>query len=136
MDAKVAALSLLGMILLIRELFPNHVFHSLAVMEVVLHLAKIILKSMKPTKYIQYVFPWGDTNESRVQAIQSEIMTNGPVLAIFFVFSDFSISFNNFPRGVYHRSKEATNTGGHAVRIIGWGTSEEGEDYWLVANSW
>ncbi|CAN0524970.1 unnamed protein product, partial [Scytosiphon promiscuus] len=26
--------------------------------------------------------------------------------------------------------------GGHAVKIIGWGTDEEsGEDYWLVANS-
>ena len=25
--------------------------------------------------------------------------------------------------------------GGHAVRILGWGT-EKGTDYWLVANSW
>jgi cathepsin B len=25
--------------------------------------------------------------------------------------------------------------GGHAVKIIGWGT-ESGVDYWLVANSW
>ncbi|CAN0486448.1 unnamed protein product [Discosporangium mesarthrocarpum] len=27
--------------------------------------------------------------------------------------------------------------GGHAVKIIGWGTDEEsGKDYWLVVNSW
>ena len=25
--------------------------------------------------------------------------------------------------------------GGHAVKIVGWGT-EDGTDYWLVANSW
>ena len=25
--------------------------------------------------------------------------------------------------------------GGHAIRILGWGT-EEGTPYWLVANSW
>jgi cathepsin B len=25
--------------------------------------------------------------------------------------------------------------GGHAMRILGWGT-EKGEDYWLVTNSW
>ena len=25
--------------------------------------------------------------------------------------------------------------GGHAIKIIGWGT-EEGVDYWLAANSW
>jgi len=85
---------------------------------------------------IGYVFPWGDTNESRVQAIQSEIMTNGPVLASFLTFDDFQTFFYNNPRGIYHRSKEATCIGKHAVRIIGWGTSEEGEDYWLVANSW
>ncbi|CAN0413650.1 unnamed protein product [Ectocarpus sp. 13 AM-2016] len=27
--------------------------------------------------------------------------------------------------------------GGHAVKMIGWGTDEaSGEDYWLIANSW
>lgn len=27
--------------------------------------------------------------------------------------------------------------GGHAVKIIGWGTdAKSGKDYWLVANSW
>ncbi|MCI14859.1 cathepsin B, partial [Trifolium medium] len=26
--------------------------------------------------------------------------------------------------------------GGHAVKLIGWGTSDEGEDYWLLANQW
>jgi C1A family cysteine protease len=27
--------------------------------------------------------------------------------------------------------------GGHAIKIIGWGTDDKtGADYWLVANSW
>lgn len=27
--------------------------------------------------------------------------------------------------------------GGHAVKIIGWGTdADSGEDFWLVVNSW
>jgi cathepsin B len=25
--------------------------------------------------------------------------------------------------------------GGHAIKVLGWGT-ENGKDYWLVANSW
>jgi len=83
-----------------------------------------------------YVFPWGNTDEARVQAIQSEIMTRGPVLASFLAFDDFQSFFDENPEAVYHRSRDASDGGGHAVRIIGWGTTDEGEDYWLVANSW
>jgi hypothetical protein len=25
--------------------------------------------------------------------------------------------------------------GGHAVKLIGWGTSEDGEDYWVCVNT-
>jgi len=77
------------------------------------------------------VVPWGDTDEKRVQAIQSEILNNGPVQANFQVFSDFYA----YAGGIYHRTKDSTITSGHAVRVVGWG-SENGVDYWLVANSW
>jgi len=63
-------------------------------------------------------------------AIKTEISTNGPVQAAFTVYSDFP----NYKSGVYqHTSGQAL--GGHAVRILGWGT-ENGTPYWLVANSW
>lgn len=78
------------------------------------------------------VFPWGSTAVSRVRAIKTEILLNGPVQASFLVFSDF----DSYDGGVYHRSKDATFDGEHAVRIIGWGTTDDDEDYWLVANSW
>jgi len=80
------------------------------------------------------VVPWNKTKEERVKAIQMEIMANGPVDARFIVFSDFQQFFNR-EKGIYHRSAIARYSGGHAVRIIGWGT-ESGVDYWLVANSW
>jgi len=88
---------------------------------------------VRPTAY---TYPWGETDEERVKAIQSEIMTNGPVMAGFLFFDDFRPFFRQFPQGVYRRSKQASMDGGHYVRIIGWGTTPEGEDYWLVANSW
>jgi len=67
---------------------------------------------------------------SGVTAIQTEIMTNGPVETAFEVYADFL----TYTGGVY---KHTTGSllGGHAVKFVGWGT-EGGEDYWLVANSW
>lgn len=79
-----------------------------------------------------YVLPWGNSSESRVQAIQSEIMERGSVQTLFQVFSDFQ----NYESGIYHRLKNATLVGGHLVRIIGWGTSDDNVDYWLGVNSW
>jgi len=67
---------------------------------------------------------------SSVQRIQQDIMQYGSVSAAFTVYSDFPA----YKSGVY---KHVTGSplGGHAVKIMGWG-SENGHDYWLVANSW
>jgi len=62
--------------------------------------------------------------------MQHEIMTFGPIEAAFDVYADFL----SYKSGVY---KHVTGDllGGHAIKIMGWGT-ENGEDYWLVMNSW
>ena len=67
-----------------------------------------------------------------VEDMQKDIMTNGPIQVAFNVFK----SFMSYKSGVYKKKPlELFPEGGHAVKIIGWGT-ENGEDYWLVANSW
>uniref|UniRef100_A0A8R1DSY9 Pept_C1 domain-containing protein n=1 Tax=Caenorhabditis japonica TaxID=281687 RepID=A0A8R1DSY9_CAEJA len=66
----------------------------------------------------------------KVAQIQAEILAHGPVEVAFTVYEDFY----QYTSGVYvHTSGE--ELGGHAVRILGWGT-ENGTPYWLVANSW
>ncbi|PIC25499.1 hypothetical protein B9Z55_018407 [Caenorhabditis nigoni] len=65
-----------------------------------------------------------------VGAIQTEIMTNGPVEASFKVYEDFY----KYKSGVY-KYTAGKMLGGHAIKIIGWGT-ENGTAYWLIANSW
>jgi len=65
-----------------------------------------------------------------VSDIQKEILTNGPVQTAFSVYADFLL----YKSGVYQHTTGGF-LGGHAVKIIGWGT-ENGVDYWLVANSW
>jgi len=68
--------------------------------------------------------------QGNVNAIAQEIMTNGPVEAAFSVYADFPA----YKSGVYKHTTGAY-LGGHAIKIIGWGT-ESGTPYWLVVNSW
>jgi cathepsin B len=65
-----------------------------------------------------------------VGQIQQEIFDHGPVEAAFTVYQDFLA----YKSGVYQHTTGPV-LGGHAVKILGWGT-EDGTDYWLVANSW
>jgi cathepsin B len=69
---------------------------------------------------------------SGVENMQKDIMTHGPIQVAFKVYK----SFMNYKSGVYKKKwYELLPEGGHAVKIVGWGT-ESGTDYWLVANSW
>ncbi|KAJ7370099.1 hypothetical protein OS493_034310 [Desmophyllum pertusum] len=65
-----------------------------------------------------------------VEAIQTEIMTYGPVEGTFNVFADFP----PYKTGVYKHTSGGP-LGGHSVKILGWGT-ENNTAYWLAANSW
>jgi cathepsin B len=65
-----------------------------------------------------------------VSQIQTELMTNGPLYVAFTVYGDFE----TYKSGVYKHTTGGF-LGGHAVEMIGWGT-ENGEDYWLIKNSW
>jgi len=64
--------------------------------------------------------------------MQKELATNGPIQVAFLVYR----SFFSYKSGVYaKKSYEYFPEGGHAVKAVGWGT-ENGNDYWLIANSW
>ncbi|EYC07387.1 hypothetical protein Y032_0070g408 [Ancylostoma ceylanicum] len=80
------------------------------------------LPTLRTTK--TYYLP----NDER--SIRQEIYKNGPVVAVFKVYSDFVY----YKKGIYVHT-DGYWTGLHAVRVIGWGR-ENGTDYWLVANSY
>ncbi|KAL1553068.1 Cathepsin B-like protease 3 [Salvia divinorum] len=83
---------------------------------------------------------WKDSKHFSVNAyrisadpysIMAEIYKNGPVEVSFTVYEDFAL----YKSGVYsHITGDVM--GGHAVKLIGWGTTDSGEDYWLLANQW
>ncbi len=62
--------------------------------------------------------------------IKEEIMKNGPVQTGFIVYEDFMY----YKSGIYKRESDKI-LGGHAVKIIGWGTEDE-TNYWIAQNSW
>jgi len=65
-----------------------------------------------------------------VAQIQTEMMTKGPVQAVFSVYQDFL----SYKSGVY-KHLTGSYVGGHSVKIIGWGVLNS-QPYWLVQNSW
>eukprot|EP00161_Ancyromonas_sigmoides_P018717 TRINITY_DN51_c0_g1_i2.p1 TRINITY_DN51_c0_g1~~TRINITY_DN51_c0_g1_i2.p1 ORF type:complete len:347 (-),score=93.50 TRINITY_DN51_c0_g1_i2:382-1422(-) len=67
----------------------------------------------------------------KADAIAREVMKHGPVEAAFTVYEDFVA----YKSGVY-RHTTGNALGGHAVAIVGFGTTEQGEKYWIVKNSW
>jgi cathepsin B len=67
---------------------------------------------------------------SGAAAMAQELVSNGPLETAFDVYEDF-LSYSG---GVY-RHTTGQFLGGHAVKILGFGTLN-GTPYWLVANSW
>jgi len=62
--------------------------------------------------------------------MMSEVSENGPIEAVMFVYTDFL----SYESGIYHHVT-GSYEGGHAVKLIGYG-EENGEKYWICANSW
>lgn len=67
---------------------------------------------------------------SSVEGMQTALMTTGPLAVAFTVYEDFP----TYKSGVYHHVS-GSQLGGHAVEMVGWGV-EDGQDYWLIKNSW
>ena len=71
-------------------------------------------------------------NPKSVDAIKQELFTNGPMELAFTVYQDFM----SYKGGVYYHVT-GNQLGGHAVKVIGYGTdAETGLEYWLCENSW
>ena len=66
--------------------------------------------------------------------IRNGVLQYGSAEAGFYVYEDFL----HYKSGVYKHDNSTGGRvlGGHAVRIVGWGTDAVAGKYWLVANSW
>lgn len=80
----------------------------------------------------------GKNRNETIENIQRDIMEYGSVSISFIVYTDFTEFFAKNPKGVYRRNPSSYARGGHAVKAIGWGVTEDASKtpYWIIANSW
>lgn len=87
------------------------------------------------------VYPVIDQSESDPAEVQmmKDIFLYGPLTIGYMVYSGFEQFFSspdNAKAVFSSTSPLGQQMGGHAVDIVGWGTSQAGTKYWLVRNSW
>jgi len=78
-------------------------------------------------KYSSWSYSTGEA------AMMAALVNDGPLAVTIAVYSDFF----HYKEGVYQRHWYSGSLEGyHAIKLLGYGTTDKGENYWIVQNSW
>ncbi|EES99155.1 Cathepsin B precursor [Giardia duodenalis ATCC 50581] len=74
---------------------------------------------------------YGQLSKS-VPAIMQMLVSGGPVQTMIVVYADLLY----YAGGVYRHTYGPISNGLHALEMVGYGTTDDGTDYWTIKNSW
>ncbi len=94
--------------------------------------AKDKFKTMYRARHI-HAIDFSQGMEKVILQAKIELFKFGSLASGFMVFPSFQQGYDGM--SVYKPKAGEQSIGGHAIRVIGWG-NQDGEDYWLCANSW
>jgi hypothetical protein len=86
-------------------------------------------KSESYTKY--YCKPGTLKVATDIESIQKELYNHGPMMVGLTVWEDFL----SYASGIYEYTA-GDLVGGHAMKLLGWGTDEHGYLFWILQNQW
>ncbi|KAB7503959.1 Cathepsin L [Armadillidium nasatum] len=75
---------------------------------------------------------WEETRENDEEDLRKAVATVGPISVLIYA----PPAFLSYQGGVFDGSSCHYHMINHAVVVVGYGTTEDGEDYWIVKNSW
>ncbi len=99
--------------------------------------AKDKFRMMYRARHYQYINPKQDPDpvvsmEKVILQAKIDIYKFGSIISGFQVYTSFTKTDG---KSVWKPIETDKKEGGHAIKVIGWG-KQNGEDYWLCANSW
>ncbi|KRW99272.1 hypothetical protein PPERSA_08398 [Pseudocohnilembus persalinus] len=79
-----------------------------------------------------FIEEYGTLKKNNEKEIMSEIMARGPISCSMFS----TPTFHQYSGGVYYEDIDDSYGTNHLIQLLGWGTTDDGEDYWIGRNSW